>query len=75
MPGVGRVKQLRCKLGDCDTRPFAPLPARRPGHRKACHERLVAMIHAAESKLVEHLRTVTRDLERRIAVRNRKRQW
>src|SRR5215469_274955 len=30
-PGVGRVERLRRKLGGCDTRPFAPLPARRPG--------------------------------------------
>src|SRR5262249_2687305 len=60
-PGVGHVERLRRKLGGCDTRPFAPLPARRPGRSKAYHERLVAMIHAEESKLVEHLQTVTRD--------------
>jgi len=28
-PGVGRVERLRRKLGGCDTRPFAPLPADR----------------------------------------------
>ena len=74
-PGVGHVERLRRKLGGCDTRPFAPLPARRPGRSKAYHERLVAMIHAEETKLVEHLQTVTRDLERRIAGRKRKHQW
>jgi hypothetical protein len=73
--GVGRVQRLRRKLGGCDTRPFAPLPARRPGRSRACHERLVVMICAEESKLVEHLQTVTRDLERRIAVRKLKHQW
>ena len=74
-PGVGRVERLRCKLGGCDTRPFAPLSARPPGRSKAYHERLVAKIHAEEQALVEHLQTITRDLERRIAVRKRKHQW
>jgi len=35
--------------------------------------RLVAKIQAEEQALIEHLQTVTRDLERRIAVRNH--QW
>jgi len=28
IPGVGRVERLRRRLGDCDVRPFAPLPER-----------------------------------------------
>jgi hypothetical protein len=59
----------------CDTRPFAPLPARTPGRHRIYHDRLVAMIRAEEAKLVEYLQTITRDLERRIEVRKRKHQW
>ena len=43
-PGVGRVERLRRKLGDCDVRPFAPLPARRRGRSRAYHEKLAEMI-------------------------------
>ena len=67
------MERLRRKLGGCGTRPFAPLSARPPGRSKAYHERLVAKIQAEEQALIEHLQTVTRDLERRIAVRNH--QW
>ena len=74
-PAVGRVERLRRKLGGCDTRPFAPLPARPPGRSKAYHERLVTTIQAEEQALVEHLQSVTHDLERRIQVRRRKHQW
>src|SRR5215831_4552990 len=52
-PAVGRVERLRRKLGDCDARPFAPLPVRiRRGRSRAYHEKLVAMIHAEETKLL-----------------------
>jgi hypothetical protein len=74
-PVVGRVERLRRKLGGCDVRPFAPLPPRRRGRSRAYHERLVAMIHAEEAKLVDHLKSVTRDLERRIRVRKARGQW
>jgi hypothetical protein len=70
-PAVHRVARLRRKLG-ANPRPFAPVPAR-PTGRKAYHERPVAKIHAEE--LVEHLQTITRDLERRIRVQQRKHQW
>src|SRR5262249_34435011 len=43
-PGVGRVERLRRKLGGCDVRPFAPLPARRRGRSRAYHDKLVAQI-------------------------------
>jgi hypothetical protein len=74
-PGVGRVERLRRRLGNCDTRPFAPLPARRPGRSKAYHERMVAMIQNEEAKLVEHLGGIVRDLQRRIRVRKSKGKW
>jgi hypothetical protein len=74
-PGVGRVERLRRKLGDCDTRPFAPLPSRRRGRSRAYHEKLLAMIRAEEASLVEHLGTIVRDLQRRIRVRKAKHQW
>jgi len=74
-PAVHRVERLRRRLGDCDPRPFAPLPERRQGRSRAYHEKLVAMIHAEEQALLGHLQTVTHDLERRIDIRKRKRQW
>jgi hypothetical protein len=74
-PGVGRVERLRRKLGGCDTRPFAPLPARRPGRSRARHKELVALIRAEEVKLVEQLGGIVRDLERRIRVRKAKGEW
>jgi hypothetical protein len=74
-PGVGKVERLRRKLGGCDTRPFAPLPARRRGRSRACHEKLVAMIHAEEARLLGHLESVTHDLERRIRVRKARHRW
>jgi hypothetical protein len=74
-PGVGRVERLRRKLGDCDVRPFAPLPARRPGRSKAYHEWMVAMIQDEEAKLVEHLGGIVHDLQRRIRVRKSKGKW
>jgi hypothetical protein len=73
-PAVHRVARLRRKLG-ADPRPFAPLPARPPGRSKAYHERLIERIRAEEQALVEHLGTITRALERRITVRQRKHQW
>ena len=74
-PGVGRVERLRRKLGNCDVRPFAPLPARRRGRSRAYHEKLVAMIHAEEAKLLGHLNSVVHDLDRRIRVRKAKGKW
>jgi len=74
-PAVHRVERLRRKLGDCDVRPFAPLPERRPGRSKAYHEKLVAMVHAEEGKLLEHLGGIVHDLSRRIQVRKGRHQW
>ena len=74
-PGVGRVERLRRKLGNCDVRPFAPLPARRRGRSRAYHEKLVAMICAEEAKLLGHLGSVVHDLDRRIRVRKAKGKW
>jgi hypothetical protein len=74
-PSFRRVERLRHKLGNCDTRPFAPLPARRLGRSKAYHERLVAMIHAEEAKLAEHLGGIIHDLKRRIRVRKERGKW
>ena len=74
-PGVGRVERLRRKLGGCDVRPFAPLPPRRRGRARAYHQKLVAMIHAEEAKLIGHLGSVVHDLKRRIRVRKAKGKW
>jgi hypothetical protein len=74
--GVGRVERLRHRLGDCDTRPFAPLPARiRRGRSRAYHDKLVVRILDEETALLGHLQTVTRDLERRIRVRKERGKW
>jgi hypothetical protein len=73
--GVGRVERLRARLGNCDTRPFAKLPACPPGRHRAYHERLVAMIHAEEAKLAEHLGGIVHDLKRRIRVRKGRGKW
>jgi hypothetical protein len=75
-PGVGRVERLRRKLGGCEAKPFAPLPARiRRGRSRAFHDRLVTGILDEETKLLGHLQTVTRDLSRRIRVRKERGQW
>jgi hypothetical protein len=47
-------------------------PCRRSGAAADVPERLVALIQGEEARLLGHLQTVTRDLERRIAVRRRK---
>jgi hypothetical protein len=76
MPAVGRVERLRRKLGDCDVRPFGPLPARvRRGRSRAYHDRLVAQILDEEGKLIGHLQTVTHDLERRIRILKVRGEW
>jgi hypothetical protein len=74
-PGVGRVERLRRRLGDCEPKPFAPLPPRRRGRSRAYHDKLVAMILDEETALLGHLQTVTRDLSRRIRVRKERGQW
>jgi len=74
-PGVGRVERLRRKLGGCDIRPFAPLPARRRGRSRAYHAKLVALIFAEEAKLIGHLGCVVHDLKRRICIRKSKGKW
>ena len=75
-PGVARVARLRGKLSDCETRPFAPLPARiLHGRSRARHEGLVAAIRAEEAKLVEQLGGIAHDLERRIRSRKAKGKW
>jgi hypothetical protein len=73
--GVGRVERLRRRLGGCELRPFAPLPPRRRGRSQAYHDKLVAMIHDEEEKLLDHLGGVVHDLKRRIRVRNARHQW
>lgn len=73
-PGVARVARLRRRLGG-DVRPFAPLPPRRRGAKRAYYQQFVARIHGEEADLLAHLQTVTHDLERRIEVRKRRRQW
>jgi len=73
-PAVHRVARLRKKLG-ADPCPFAPLPAGPPCRGSACHEKLVAMIHAEEQALVEDLGTIVHDLRRRIRVRKAKGKW
>src|SRR5215470_7596086 len=73
-PAVHRVARLRKKLG-ADPQAFAPMPERRRGRSRAYHERLVAMIHAEEQALVEHLGTIVHDLRRRIRVRKLKGKW
>jgi hypothetical protein len=65
-PGVGRVERLRRKLGDCELRPFAPLPPRRRGRSQAYHDALVAMILDEEERLVAHLGSIVYDLNRRL---------
>jgi hypothetical protein len=72
---VGRVERLRRKLGGCDVRPFAPLPAHRRGRSRAHHDKLVAVILDEEVKLIGHLGGVVRDLKRRIRVRKSKGKW
>ena len=75
MTGVRRVERLRRKLGGCDVRPFAPLPARRRGRSRAYHDKLVALIFAEEAKLISHLGRVVHDLDRRIRVRKARGRW
>ena len=74
-PGVGRVERLRRKLGDCELRPFAPLPPLKRGRSRARHEEIVAAIQAEEEKLIGHLGGIVHDLQRRIRVRKAKGQW
>ena len=75
-PGVARVARLRAKLSDCEIRPFALLPVRiKPGRSRARHEKLVAMIHAEEAKLVDYLGGIVHDLTRRIDIRKRRGEW
>jgi hypothetical protein len=74
-PAIGRVERLRRKLGDCDIRPFAPLPPRKRGRSQAIHDRLVAAIQAEEERLVGHLGGSVHDLQRRIRIRKAKKQW
>jgi hypothetical protein len=74
-PGVGRVERLRRKLGDCELKPFAPLPPRRRGRSKALHNALVARILDEEAALLDHLGGVVRDLSRRIRVRKERGKW
>jgi len=75
-PGVARVARLRCRLGDCETRPFAPLPVRtRRGRSRVYHDALVQRILDEEAALIGHLQGITRDLERRIRVRKERGKW
>jgi len=63
------------RLGGCDIRPFAPLPALRRGRSRARHEQLVAAIQAEEAKLIGHLGGIVHDLQRRIRVRKARGEW
>jgi hypothetical protein len=71
---IHRLEKLRRKLG-AELRPFAPLPPRRRGRSREYHDRLVAMILAEEARLLGHLQTITRDLDRRIRIRKAKGKW
>ena len=63
------------RLGGCDIRPFAPLPALRRGRSRARHEQLVTAIQAEEAKLIGHLGGIVHDLQRRIRVRKARGEW
>jgi hypothetical protein len=52
IPGVGRIERLRRKLGNCELRPFAPLPPCRHGPHRAYYERLTTQILDEEEKLL-----------------------
>jgi hypothetical protein len=69
-PGVRRITKWRIQIA-ADPHPFSDLPDYPHVHER----RIAARIRAEEAALVRHLQTVTRDLERRIAVRKRKHQW
>jgi len=71
-PGVHRIARWRRQLG-LDTRPFGSIPTR-PAHHVRFH-RIVERIRAEEARLVGHLQTVTRDLERRIDLRKARGEW
>jgi hypothetical protein len=45
------------------------------GRSRAYHEKLVAMIHAEDQALVEHLGSIVHDLHRRIRVRKANEKW
>jgi hypothetical protein len=66
VPGVHRVMRWRRMIG-IDPHPFAAIPER-PRHHTRFH-RIAARIRAEESKLVGHLGSVTRDLDRRARLR------
>lgn len=68
VPGIQRVQRWRRQL-QLDPRPFSPLPARPARHIR--FHRLAAMIRAEEARMLEHLQTVNRDLERRIVIRSK----
>jgi hypothetical protein len=75
MPSAARVARLRRRLGATDTRPFAPLPARQRGRKRAYYEQLIREIHDQEAKLVAYLGSVVHDLKRRIRVRKERGKW
>jgi hypothetical protein len=52
---------------------FSPIAPRPKRHKR--YNRTVEEIRQLEERLLGHLQTVTRDLERRIEVRKRKHQW
>jgi hypothetical protein len=58
------VARLRRRASD--TRPFAPLPPRRRGRKRAYYDKLVGKIHVEEAKLVAHLGSIVYDLNRRL---------
>jgi hypothetical protein len=66
VPGVHRIMRWRRMIG-IDPHPFAPIPKRQRHHTR--FHRIVARIRFEESKLVEHLGGVIRDLERRARLR------
>jgi hypothetical protein len=74
-PGVGRVERLRKKLGNCELRPFAPLPPCGHSRHRAYYERLTRQILDEEEKLLAHLGGVVHDLKRRVRIRNAKGKW
>jgi hypothetical protein len=74
-PQVRRIEKLRKKLGGCELAPFAPLPARRRGQRRAYFNRLVSAILDEEERLLAHLGGVVHDLKRRVRLRKAKGKW
>jgi hypothetical protein len=67
-----RIRKLRLRIG-ADPRPFGPLPRRQRHHLR--FHRIVDEIRQLEQQLVGYLRSINRDLRRRIRVRLTRGEW